>query len=46
MTCNTVQEAEIPPACSKPFFAANTAMNSLIIADSFYLIYPLSSHIL
>lgn len=32
MTCNMVQDAEISPASSKPFFAANTAMNSLIIA--------------
>lgn len=46
MTSNTVQDAEIPLASSKLFFAANMAMNSLIIEDSFYLIYPLSSHIL
>lgn len=32
MTCNTVQDAEISPTSSKPFFAVNTAMNSLIIA--------------
>lgn len=30
MACNTVRDAEIPPAGSKPFFAANTAMNSLL----------------